>query len=218
MTDSIDSAIALLPELTRRQAVLEGSYDPRFWSYFTPLALSKEPFKSVDDDMRKAVANAMDPTLYPESSGRWPLLRSDVRSLFEQAAAIAKSGVSGLGQEGVMQFSLDEPGTGVDVGGPSIFETLGNTLLSLAPTALNIYSKYLTYRAGSVTSTTTRPPTAGTTPPITTPPATSVSPNTGGVVYQTPPPSEGLPTWATVALVGGGGLLAIFAIATAVRR
>lgn len=104
MNTVVERAVREMPLLTRTQALEEGRHDPRFWRYFSSLALSTTPGRSVDDDMKKAVINELDPKSYRETAGRWPMLRAKVRELrarlsdhayvFGSLAAIAANGAT----------------------------------------------------------------------------------------------------------------------------
>ena len=76
---AVDRAVGKLSFTTKAHSLEEGNHDPRFWRYFQPLATSSNPVRAVDDDMKKAVINELDPTSHPESKGKWPVLRNKVR-------------------------------------------------------------------------------------------------------------------------------------------
>lgn len=128
MPNAVDTAVLELPHRTKAHALEEGRNDPRFWSYFTPLATSSNPAKAVDDDMKRAVINELDPSSYRDTKGRWPLLRRRVRSSVSvltnhvrtdgHLSGLARF-ISGLGQEDVpgLVTTLDVPETTAQVPG-----------------------------------------------------------------------------------------------------
>jgi hypothetical protein len=80
MVTAVDRAVGQLSFTTRVHTLQEGNHDPRFWRYFQPLATSSNPVRAVDDDMKKSVINELDPKSYPETKGKWPVLRNKVRT------------------------------------------------------------------------------------------------------------------------------------------
>lgn len=96
MAVAVDRAVAEMPLLTKTHVLQEGDNDPRFWSYFQPLATSANPGKAIDDDMKKAIINELDPTSYPTSKGKWPVLRQKIQNT-----------LSGINQHYVAHGNLD---------------------------------------------------------------------------------------------------------------
>lgn len=79
MSAVIDRVVREMPLATKGIILDEWNYDPHFGQYFTPLALSSNPEKNIDAAMTKALINELAPHRYPESKGRWPVLRDRFR-------------------------------------------------------------------------------------------------------------------------------------------
>ena len=128
MANAVDYAVKKLPVQTRLHALEEGKRDPRFWGYFTKLATSSDPVRAVDDDMKKAVINELDPSRHRDAAGKWPILRNKMRGSMSvigqhfaahgNLSALA-SFISGLGQEDqfITSLNMEETGTSAPIPG-----------------------------------------------------------------------------------------------------
>ena len=137
MSTAVAAAVGELPFLTRSQILEEGDLDPRFWRYLTPLALSSAPGKRIDDDMKKAVINELDPRRFPESRGRWLALRAKINSLREDLGnfAYANGTLSDLGA------------AAAPTAAPDIWSSIATAIGSLGTAAANIYATKITTSA-----------------------------------------------------------------------
>jgi len=79
MATMAERAVAEMPLATRAHVLEEGARSPSFWLYFTKLASSGSPGRAVDDDMKRALINELDPARHRHSAGRWPVLRQRMR-------------------------------------------------------------------------------------------------------------------------------------------
>lgn len=135
MTNVVDFAVRKLPAQTRLHALEEGRRDPRFWGYFSKLALSENPSRAVDDSMKKAAINELDPRRYPEARGQWPVFRAKMRQSMSvigshfathgNLSALARF-IGGLGDDETPQFvtSLNMEETGVSTPLPGLVTSL----------------------------------------------------------------------------------------------
>jgi hypothetical protein len=129
MANAVDYAVRKLPVQTRIHALEEGKRDPRFWGYFTKLATSSDPARAIDDDMKKAVINELDPSSHRDTAGKWPVLRNKMRSSMQTIGhhyrahgnlSSLAAFVMGLGQEDsglVTSLNMEETGTSVPIPG-----------------------------------------------------------------------------------------------------
>lgn len=90
MSEKVERAVRALPLATKGMVFDEGRHDPRFWRYFAPLAFSGNPEKNIDASMTKALINEIAPHRFPETRGKWPVLRARFREGVAQAKAMAK--------------------------------------------------------------------------------------------------------------------------------
>lgn len=121
----LDRAVMALPALVRAQAMDEDAAGGgRFWSYFAPLALSRSPARSIDEDMKRALMNEVEPSRFPGSAGRWPALRAHLRYAMALAAGAGGGTVGGgLGQD--------------------VWETIASIVSTAGKAASSTYAQYL---------------------------------------------------------------------------
>src|ERR1700687_4194798 len=196
MAAVIDRAVVQLPFTTKTHALEEGRKDPRFWSYFSPLATSSNPAKAVDDDMKKAVINELDPTRYRETKGKWPVLRNKVRTTLAGINQhYTRTGtldglarfVFGLGQEDTTpQFvtDLSVPETSTQAPMPGLVTSMDMTTPSEGVPGLVTNLDTTTPSEGVpglVTNLDTQPPSEGVPGAVTSlaPEATAEAPSAG---------------------------------------
>ncbi len=161
-----DRAVQELPLLTRQHAVEEGRRDPRFWSHLGSLVSRWDAAKAVDDDMKKAVINELDPSAHPEVAGRWPVLREKVRKLRGAIAdhSYMTRSAAGVGDIPGMVTNYDQlttpapsaypsgpnlaPGQTAPAasasGGSDIWSTIGKALSTVGQAAGQIYATKIT--------------------------------------------------------------------------
>ncbi|MGH8895484.1 MAG: hypothetical protein ACRDZ4_00330 [Egibacteraceae bacterium] len=157
MSQVVDRAVRELPFLTRAQVVEEERHEPRFWNYFSMLALSENPGRAVDDDMKKAVVNELAPGSYPESRGRWPMLRAKVNTVRRRIATHLYGGgpladLVGMGQSIPGLYTSIEQGppaqpvpgaiTSLDqsASGGDIWSSIASVIGTVGTAAANIYA------------------------------------------------------------------------------
>jgi len=130
MSTALARAVGELPFLTRAQILAEGDLDPRFWRYLSPLALSSSPGKRIDDDMKKAVINELDPRRYPETRGRWVALRAKINGLRQD-----------LGNYAYATGTLSDLGAAAaPTAAPDIWSSIATAIGGLGTAAANIYA------------------------------------------------------------------------------
>lgn len=141
----IDRAVQKMPVQTRVHVLEEGRFNPGFWKYFTPLATRPEPGAAIDDEMKMAAINEIDPSKYKWTRGRWPVLRGKIRTIrrhIEANAYILKTGT--VGDIPGMVTSLDQPSTtstaSSSSGGTDIWGTIGKVLSTVGTAAGSIYT------------------------------------------------------------------------------
>ena len=157
-------AVERLPFLTRVQALEEGQRNPKFWSYLGRLMDSSDPAASVDNEMKRAAIDALDPGKYKEAGDRWPLFRSKIRFVRDRVAGHLRShgnleglfDLSMLGQVPGIVTSLDQPTATSPTAttGGSVWDTIGKVLSTVGTAAASIYTaKIQTDAAKNIAST-----------------------------------------------------------------
>lgn len=153
MTTMADSVVKQMSPLTRQHVLEEGKRDDSFWPYFTRLARQPDPGKTIDDEMKRAAINELDPSRYTEMKGKWPVLRSKLRYIkghIEAHAYIQKTGTMG----GLSAMGYTDPVTGITTfgdsptasssGGTDIWSTIGKVLSSVGTAAGQVYATKIT--------------------------------------------------------------------------
>ncbi|MDD5305482.1 MAG: hypothetical protein PHS14_20470 [Elusimicrobia bacterium] len=145
-----DNVVDRMPLQTRAHILAEGRHDETFWPYLTRIARQPDGAKTVDDEMKRAAINELDPSRYREMAGKWPLLRYKVRYIKSQIAQNARPafmgpGIAGLA-EGIpgMVTSLDQPTTAASGSGTDIWGTIGKVIAAAGTAAGSIYSSRIT--------------------------------------------------------------------------
>jgi len=133
--------VAQIPEADRKVVVLEASSDPAFCAKLAKVMTTDPDWvHTISNSAKRAIANELDPKVFPGSRGTWPKLRELSRTVVGQiAAAVAKSGnpvvaakaVAGLGGLG-------------DLGQWDIIASLVG---SIGTAAVNVYGAGVTSRA-----------------------------------------------------------------------
>lgn len=153
-----DNVVDQMPLQTRAHVLAEGKNDHAFWPYLTRIARQPDGAKVIDDEMKRAAINELDPSRHKDMRGKWPLLRFKVRYIKSQIAQNARPGFMGppppqtlRGLEGLaegipgMVTSLDTPSTpAASSSGTDIWGTIGRVLSSAATAAGSIYSARIT--------------------------------------------------------------------------
>jgi hypothetical protein len=124
----VDRVVSKMPYLTRAHALEEGQHDPEFWPYLARIANHPEPGMAIDDEMKKAAINELDPTSHRDLKGRWPVLRQKIRYIKGQIEAHAY--VNRTGQLGGLADAL--PGMVTD------YSQLSTPAASAYPTGPNL--------------------------------------------------------------------------------
>src|SRR5574342_910708 len=157
MKTLVDDVVERMPLETRAHILAEGRADHSFWPYITRIARQPDGAKAIDDEMKRAAINELDPNRHKEMRGRWHLLRYKIRYIKSQVAQNARPGFMGHppppiihGIEGLaegipgMVTSLDQPTASTTAasssGGTDIWGTIGKVLSSAATAAGSIYS------------------------------------------------------------------------------
>lgn len=201
-TDAIDRAIKELPLLTRAQVLVEAEYDPQFWTYFAPLALSRSPGRAVDEDMTKALINEMDPTRFPETAQHWPRLREHFRwtlGLLRSESAAGRIGMSGmedLGQD--VWSSIASIVSSVGKAATNVYlQTLQNKIIKAQQEAEARLQQQQLQQAQAQAQAAAAA-------------AASVPGAPGVPGAPTVRPAEGFPSWIIYALLAAAGVAGIF--------
>lgn len=155
MKTLVDDVVERMPLETRAHILAEGRADHGFWPYITRIARQPDGAKTIDDEMKRAAINELDPGRHTEMRGRWQLLRHKIRYIRSQIAQNARPGFMGpppiiRGIEGLaegvpgMVTSLDQPTASTTAasssGGTDIWGTIGKVLASAGTAAGQIYS------------------------------------------------------------------------------
>src|SRR5574342_470436 len=152
MKTLVDDVVERMPLETRAHILAEGRADHSFWPYITRIARQPDGAKAIDDEMKRAAINELDPNRHKEMRGRWHLLRYKIRYIKSQVAQNARPGFMGHppppiihGIEGLaegipgMVTSLDQPTASPTAasssGGTDIWGTIGKVLSSAATAA-----------------------------------------------------------------------------------
>jgi cell division septation protein DedD len=159
MTTELALAVETLPFLTRAQALEEGERNPGFWSYLGRLMQSSDPALAVDNEMKKAAIDALDPGKYPEAGSRWPMLQAKLREVRLRIAEHLRDHGSMNGFFALSAYTID-PATGVMKETPDapaapaakpaddIWSTIGKVFSTVGTAAASIYSSRITTSAG----------------------------------------------------------------------
>lgn len=155
MTTQLALAVEKLPFLSRAQALEEGERNPQFWSYLGRLMSSSDPDKAVDNEMKKAAIDALDPGKYPEAGAHWPVLQAKLREVrLRIAEHLRDYGTMdgffdlNMGQIPGMVTSYDQLQTAPAAsGGTDIWSTIGKVLSTVGAAAASIYTTKITTSA-----------------------------------------------------------------------
>lgn len=134
-----DRVVSKMPLQTRAHVLEEGRHDPSFWGYLARIASHPEPGAAIDDEMKRAAINELDPSTHKESAGRWPVLRSKIRAIKQRIAQEAYLSKTGVGDIPGMVTTLDQP-TAASSSGSDIWGTIGKALSTVGQVAGSVYS------------------------------------------------------------------------------
>lgn len=133
--------LAQIPEADRKVVVLEAAANPAFCARLSKVMTTDPDWvHTISNSAKRAIANELDPKLFPGSRGMWPKLRELSRTVVGQiSAAVAKSGnpvvaakaVAGLGGLG----SLGQ------------WDIIASLVGSIGTAAANVYGAGITSRA-----------------------------------------------------------------------
>lgn len=155
-------AVERLPFLTRAQALEEGERNPKFWSYLGNLMVSPDPAAAVDNELKRAAIDALEPGKYPEAGSHWPMLQAKLREVRLRIAEHLRDNGSMDGFFALSAYTID-PATGVmkettetpaAAGGTDIWSTIGKVLSSVATGAAAIYATKITTSATKTVANT----------------------------------------------------------------
>jgi hypothetical protein len=162
MTTELALAVEKLPFLTRAQALEEGERNPGFWPYLGRLMQSSDPARAVDNEMKKAAIDALDPGKYPEAGSHWPMLQAKLREVRLRIADHLRDYGSMNGFFALSAYTID-PATGVMKETPDtpaakpaddIWSTIGKVLSTVGTAAASIYSTKITTSAAKTIANT----------------------------------------------------------------
>lgn len=85
-----------IPEADRRILLEETEGDPSFCGKVMAAAKSPDFAHKISESAKRAIANELNPKLFPESKGSWPKLRARVRDLMETVPAAIDKAVAKL--------------------------------------------------------------------------------------------------------------------------
>ena len=202
MSALADRLGARLHLLTWAQVVAVAEHDPAFWGYFASLALQPAAERAVDDEMARALINELETSRFPETRGRWPMLREHLRTAIWIAAEHAPSGP--LAVAGVMGAA----GFG---GGLDQWTEIASAVSAVGTAASGAYNLYLQRRLAAARDAAERRAQEQEAARARAEQEEALerrrvgAPGTPG--YPGPPaPSHG-PSWATWAVLGALGLV-----------
>jgi hypothetical protein len=101
MSQTAELAVREMPLMTRAHILEEGAHDPGFWPRLAEIAASPNPGRAVDDDMKRAIINELEPSRYRDSGRRWPVLKSKMRTVMTKIGQhyAAHGNLDGLADE-----------------------------------------------------------------------------------------------------------------------
>lgn len=134
-----DRVVSKMPLQTRAHVLEEGQHDRAFWGYLARIASHPEPGAAIDDEMKRAAINELDPRTHKESAGRWPVLRAKIRAIKRRISQEAYLSKTGVGDIPGMVTTLDQP-TASSSGGTDIWGTIGKALSTVGQVAGSVYS------------------------------------------------------------------------------
>lgn len=134
------------PESDRLLIIEEAMADPAFGDQLSQVLSQEGGVKAVALCMRHAVVNEMNPRLYPESKGMWPVLRKTVVAVAQSMPDIVEKELAKLPLETLTEM-LKMVAAGrspfvVSVSGMGLFD-LGSLFGSLIEAGAGIFEKKL---------------------------------------------------------------------------
>lgn len=128
MNTAVESQVNIFRSKDDRDLILlEAKNDPEFERQLAEVLKLPEGEELVSISARKAVLNELDPGLYPEMAGAWPILRSVARKAMESVGTSTSKKVDKLasGQKGLGDLGQ--------------FDILGPLITSIAGAGASIY-------------------------------------------------------------------------------
>lgn len=129
MNTGLESQVNIFRSKNDRELLLlEASNDIEFERQLSDVLTLPDGEERVVTSAHKAVLNELDPSLYPELAGAWPVLRSVIRKVMDRVGSSTVSKIS----------TINPPAKGL--GDLGQFEVLGPLISSIAGAGASIYS------------------------------------------------------------------------------